>query len=270
MFEFYEPEEVIALAAAARGGHHRDLRRAAVTPEEVAERRRADEQDATLFLVAAFTGLRLGELHLRGASGLAAAADLVQDEVPAGARYAAGANAITAPQIRQAVPREADHPHLGVKLQELLTAVVLTANDDAVGVRRDDAGNHRVPLPPVAARARGSLRALVAAVHTAVEWMGAQRKRKALRVVGVLLALNRDCHRWWHRAEPMDPNDVGGAVRLRRVATATRDPPAAHRRSRRYANLLVGEVRDAAPDDAVHAFHAQRAVAALAARGDDA
>ncbi len=60
--EFYEPEEVIALAAAARDGHHRDPRRPAVTPEEVAERRRADEQDATLFLVAASTGLRLGEL----------------------------------------------------------------------------------------------------------------------------------------------------------------------------------------------------------------
>jgi hypothetical protein len=33
------------------------IRRPAVTPEEVAERRRADEQDAALFLVAAFTGL---------------------------------------------------------------------------------------------------------------------------------------------------------------------------------------------------------------------
>ena len=60
--EFYEPEEVIALAAAAREGRHRDPRRPAVTPEEIAERRRADQQDATLFLVAAFTGLRLGEL----------------------------------------------------------------------------------------------------------------------------------------------------------------------------------------------------------------
>src|SRR4051812_17570100 len=60
--EFYEPEEVFALAAAARDGLHRDPRRPAVTPGEVAERRRADDQDAALFLVAAFTGLRLGEL----------------------------------------------------------------------------------------------------------------------------------------------------------------------------------------------------------------
>jgi integrase len=60
--EFYEPEEVIALAAAARDGRHRDPRRPAITPEERAERQRADEQDATLLVVAAFTGLRLGEL----------------------------------------------------------------------------------------------------------------------------------------------------------------------------------------------------------------
>ncbi len=60
--EFYEPEEVMALARAACGGLHRDPRRAAVTPEEQAERARADEQDAALYVVAAFTGLRLGEL----------------------------------------------------------------------------------------------------------------------------------------------------------------------------------------------------------------
>ena len=60
--DFYEPEEVLALARAAREGLHRDPRRPAVTTEELAERRRADEQDAALYVVAAFTGLRLGEL----------------------------------------------------------------------------------------------------------------------------------------------------------------------------------------------------------------
>ena len=59
--EFYEPEEVFALAARRRDGA------IAIPPargdaREVAERRRADEQDAALFLVAAFTGLRMGEL----------------------------------------------------------------------------------------------------------------------------------------------------------------------------------------------------------------
>ncbi len=60
--EFYEPEEVMALARAASSGLHRDPRRPAVTDEERAERARADEQDAALYVVAAFTGLRLGEL----------------------------------------------------------------------------------------------------------------------------------------------------------------------------------------------------------------
>ena len=60
--DFYEAEEVFALARAAELGAHRDPSRPAVTPAEVDERRRADEQDAALFLVAAFTGLRMGEL----------------------------------------------------------------------------------------------------------------------------------------------------------------------------------------------------------------
>lgn len=60
--DFYESEEVLALARAASDGRHRDPRRPAVTAEEVAERARADEQDAALFVVAAFSGLRLGEL----------------------------------------------------------------------------------------------------------------------------------------------------------------------------------------------------------------
>jgi integrase len=60
--DFYEPEEVLALARAAREGLHRDPRRPAISPEEMAERERTNEQDAALFVVAAFTGLRLGEL----------------------------------------------------------------------------------------------------------------------------------------------------------------------------------------------------------------
>ena len=60
--DFSEPEEVLALARAAREGLHRDPRRPAISAVEAEERRRADEQDAALFLVAAFTGLRMGEL----------------------------------------------------------------------------------------------------------------------------------------------------------------------------------------------------------------
>ena len=60
--DFYDPEEVLALARAARAGAHRDPSRPAASADEADERRRADEQDAALFIVAAFTGLRMGEL----------------------------------------------------------------------------------------------------------------------------------------------------------------------------------------------------------------
>lgn len=62
VLDFYEPEEVAALARAAHEGLHRDPRRPAVSEAEARERRVADEQDAALFTVAAFTGLRLGEV----------------------------------------------------------------------------------------------------------------------------------------------------------------------------------------------------------------
>ena len=63
VLDFYEPEEVAALARAAREGRHRDPRRPAVSEAEARERRLADGQDAALYTVAAFTGLRLGELR---------------------------------------------------------------------------------------------------------------------------------------------------------------------------------------------------------------
>lgn len=58
----YSPEEVQALARAARVGLHRDPSRPAVSDDERLERAWEDEQDACIYIVAAFTGLRLGEL----------------------------------------------------------------------------------------------------------------------------------------------------------------------------------------------------------------
>lgn len=63
VLDFYEAEEVMALARAAAEGRHRDPRRPAVSEAERRERRLADEQDSALYTVAAFTGLRLGELR---------------------------------------------------------------------------------------------------------------------------------------------------------------------------------------------------------------
>lgn len=59
---FYTPEEVEALARALAAGVHRDPSRPAITSGEVAARKTDDEQDAQLVRVAAYAGLRLGEL----------------------------------------------------------------------------------------------------------------------------------------------------------------------------------------------------------------
>jgi integrase len=62
VLDFYEPEEIEALARAAADGEHRGEQPAHLTSEEIAWRAREDAQDAELFRLAAYTGLRLGEL----------------------------------------------------------------------------------------------------------------------------------------------------------------------------------------------------------------
>jgi integrase len=59
---FYSPGEVEQLASALASGAHRDPSRAALATEELAARAREDAQDAELVRVAAFAGLRRGEL----------------------------------------------------------------------------------------------------------------------------------------------------------------------------------------------------------------
>ena len=59
---FYSPGEVEQLASALASGAHRDPSRPALTTEELAARAREDAQDAELVRVAAFAGLRRGEL----------------------------------------------------------------------------------------------------------------------------------------------------------------------------------------------------------------
>jgi integrase len=62
VLDFYEPEEIEALAKAAADGGHRGPQPANLEPDEIAWRAREDAQDAELFRLAAYTGLRLGEL----------------------------------------------------------------------------------------------------------------------------------------------------------------------------------------------------------------
>jgi integrase len=62
VLDFYEPDEVEALARAAESGAHRAIRSDRIADDELTARRREDGQDADLYRIAAYTGLRLGEL----------------------------------------------------------------------------------------------------------------------------------------------------------------------------------------------------------------
>jgi len=59
---FYSPEQVEVLARSLAAGGHRDPSRPALSPEEIEARAREDAQDAELVRVAAYAGLRRGEL----------------------------------------------------------------------------------------------------------------------------------------------------------------------------------------------------------------
>ncbi len=62
LLAFYSPTQVEALAQALSAGAHRDPTRPAVSDEEAAARARDDVQDAELVRLAAYAGLRRGEL----------------------------------------------------------------------------------------------------------------------------------------------------------------------------------------------------------------
>lgn len=61
-FDFFSPEEIDQLVAAAARGAHRDPNRPAVSDTEQALRDFEDQQDAAIYLTAALSGLRRGEL----------------------------------------------------------------------------------------------------------------------------------------------------------------------------------------------------------------
>jgi len=62
VIDFYEPEEIETLAEAAANGLHRGAQPRGLSVEEIAWRAREDAQDAELFRLAGYTGLRFGEL----------------------------------------------------------------------------------------------------------------------------------------------------------------------------------------------------------------
>jgi integrase len=59
---FYSPEQIEALARSLAAGAHRDPSRPALSPEEIGARSCEDSQDAALVRLAAYAGLRRGEL----------------------------------------------------------------------------------------------------------------------------------------------------------------------------------------------------------------
>ncbi|MGH2864394.1 MAG: tyrosine-type recombinase/integrase [Solirubrobacteraceae bacterium] len=61
-FDFYSPEEINVLVAAAASGAHRGPRRLALGETERALRAAEDRQDSAIYLTAALSGLRRGEL----------------------------------------------------------------------------------------------------------------------------------------------------------------------------------------------------------------
>ncbi len=62
VLDYYEPEEVEALARAAERGAHRRVTKLHLDEAETQARAVDDRQDAELFRIAAYTGMRLGEL----------------------------------------------------------------------------------------------------------------------------------------------------------------------------------------------------------------
>jgi integrase len=63
VLDFYEPEEIETLARAAERGEHRNVLKLRYDAAETAARDGENRQDADLYRVAAYTGLRLGELR---------------------------------------------------------------------------------------------------------------------------------------------------------------------------------------------------------------
>src|SRR5262249_17339063 len=62
VLDFFEPEEIEALARAAEAGAHRGPQPPELDAGEAAWRAWEDRQDAELYRVPAYTGMRLGEL----------------------------------------------------------------------------------------------------------------------------------------------------------------------------------------------------------------
>jgi integrase len=132
-FDFYSPEEIEKLVATAAEGAHRDPRRPAVSETERALRAADDRQDAAIYLTAALSGLRRGELlALRWED-----VDFEQSSIRVFEGYSA--NRAGKPKSRKSrtLPMVEELAH---SLADLKAGSAYTANGDLVFVSRE--GTH--------------------------------------------------------------------------------------------------------------------------------
>jgi len=129
--ETFEPEEVHAIARAARKGLHRPRPDHEFSTETVAEWERVNEQDAALFVVAAFTGLRLGELLALRWSDV----DFVGARITVARAMSAGEEASTTKSRRFRVVPLADQA--AAELERLSRRPNFTGRGDLVFCRAD-------------------------------------------------------------------------------------------------------------------------------------
>jgi integrase len=129
-FDFFSPEEIDLLVATAAAGLHRDPGRPAVSETEAALRSFEDEQDAAIYLTAALSGLRRGELlALRWAD-----IDFEQSSIRVYEGYSANTTGKTKSRKSRTVPMI---DKVAERLTQIKQRPYLTANTHLVFVSRE-------------------------------------------------------------------------------------------------------------------------------------
>jgi integrase len=148
--ETFEPEEVHAIARAAREGRHRPRPAHDFSPATVAEWERVNEQDASLFVVAAFTGLRLGEVLALRWSDI----DFAGARITVARAMSAGEEASTTKSRRYRVVPLADQA--AAELERISRRPHFTGRDDFVFCRTDGGPIDRTTVRRRFARAQAA------------------------------------------------------------------------------------------------------------------
>lgn len=140
--ETFEPDEILAIASAARSSLHRRRPKHNYSPATDAEWQRMNDQDASLFIFAACTGLRLGELLALRWSDI----DIEASVVIVSRAMSAGQEASTKSRRSRPVPLA---EQAKAELRALLQRKIFTSQSDYVFCRPDGG-----PLDRSAVRSR--------------------------------------------------------------------------------------------------------------------